>query len=78
MTTTFEIGFDLGCCWSVNMVEVNTNSVIDAAITATRYAAEKAHLMNYNDYYVSKSPLADWQISEKKAKGMPIVFCESV
>ena len=76
--TTFEIGFDIGSVWSINMVEVNTPDIVSAAITATRYAAEKAHRRNYNDYFVSKAPLADWQVNERKAKGMPIVKCEPV
>lgn len=76
--TTFEIGFDMGSVWSINMVEVNTDDIVRAAITATRYAAEKANRRNYNDYYVGYSPLADWQVQERKAKGMPLIKCESV
>ena len=69
----FEVGFKSGPYWSCNMVEVNTINEVRAAITATRYAAEHAKRHSYEDYYVSTSSLRDWQVDERKAKGMPII-----
>ena len=69
----FEVGYKSDDIWSINMVECDSIDSVEAAISVTRYAASKARKYNYDDYFVSHSPLAVWQISERKAKGMPLV-----
>lgn len=73
---TFEVGYNNDGIWSVNMVAVRSIDAVESAIAVTRYAAARAARYGYDDYYVSHSPLADWQIIEHSAKGMPIKHIE--
>lgn len=61
----YEVGYDVGDgIYSINMVE-------GGEVLTKLMAEEHAKKHGYSVAYIH--PLADWEVAERKAKGMPIL-----
>lgn len=60
----YEVGYNCHGAYSINMIQGEEEDV-------RKYATEHAHRFTYKVIYVT--PLEEWEVRERKAKGMPFI-----
>ena len=74
MLNCFEVCYQMGNHFSCNIIRVRIANEVQAAIEATKHAANHAQKYGYDDFHVHQILCIEAQ--EKMAKGMPVATIE--